>query len=360
VQEVLRLAVEVGDFERRRAATARAAEARRGSGEVPAGRLRSGAARTAHGVGLALGWHGAGFTGSGEVHLASVASVELTAEGRIRILVAATEMGQGTTTIFPMLVAGELGLPPDLIDVAPVDTAEVPDSGPTVASRTAMVVGGLCIAAARRLRAEVEARHDGRPFAEVCLEDAARHGPSRINQEFEPYPGVEFDNATYRGDAYPAFGWAACLASVDVDLDTGEVAVRDVIAVDDVGAVIHPVLCEGQVEGGTLQAVGYATLEEIKLDGGRYLNDRLATYIIPTAMDAPNLTTILVEAPFSGAPHGAKGVGELPMDVGAPAVVAAIHDALGIWVTELPATPERILAALDGAPGSRPGGAGRR
>jgi CO/xanthine dehydrogenase Mo-binding subunit len=125
------------------------------------------------------------------------------------------------------------------------------------------------------------------------------------------------------------------------------VAVRDVIAVDDVGKVIHPILCEGQVEGGTLQAVGYATIEEIKLDNGRYLNDRLATYLIPTALDAPTLTTILVEAPFSGAPHGAKGVGELPMDVGAPAVVAAIHDAVGAWVTELPATPERILAAME-------------
>jgi CO/xanthine dehydrogenase Mo-binding subunit len=295
-----------------------------------------------------MGWHGAGFTGSGEVHIGSVASVELTADGRIRVLIGSTEMGQGTTTIFPLMVSGELGLPADAVEMAPVDTALVPDSGPTVASRTAMVVGGLCITAARRLRSEVEARHDGRPFADVYAADAAAHGPTRVDQAFEPYPDIVFDDATYRGDAYPAFGWAACVASVDVDLDTGEVAVRDVVAVDDVGRVIHPILCEGQVEGGTLQAVGYATIEEIKLEDGRYLNDRLATYLIPTALDAPKLTTILVEAPFSGAPHGAKGVGELPMDVGAPAVVAAIHDAVGAWITELPATPERILAALEG------------
>jgi CO/xanthine dehydrogenase Mo-binding subunit len=350
-QEVLRRAVEAGEFERIRAVTAGAAAERRGSGEVPPGRLRSGAARTASGIGLALGWHGAGFTGSGEVHIGSVASVELTDDARIRVLIASTEMGQGTSTIFPMMVAGELGLAPDAVEMAPVDTAEVLDSGPTVASRTAMVVGGLCIAAARRLRAEVEGRHDGRPFAEVYREDAAGHGRTRIDQQFEPYPGVDFDDATYRGDAYPAFGWAACVAMVDVDLDTGEVAVTDVVAADDVGRVIHPILCEGQVEGGTLQAIGYATLEEIKVEDGRYLNDRLATYIIPTAIDAPSMTTILVEAPFSGAPHGAKGVGELPMDVGAPAVVAAIHDATGVWVTELPATPERILAALEAAAG---------
>ena len=125
---------------------------------------------------------------------------------------------------------------------------------------------------------------------------------------------------------------------------------RDVVAADDIGRVIHPILAEGQVEGGTLQAVGYATIEEIKLRDGRYLNDRLATYLIPTALDAPRITTILVEAPFALAPHGAKGVGELPMDVGAPAVVAAIHDATGVWVTELPATPERILAAMGVTP----------
>src|SRR4029079_9750902 len=157
---------------------------------------------------------------------------------------------------------------------------------------------------------------------------ATDHGTTRIDQQYEPYPGgTPFDDATYTGDAYPAFGWAACVAHVEVDLDTGEVHVLDVVAADDIGRVIHPVLAEGQVEGGTLQAVGYATIEEIKLRDGRYLNDRLATYIIPTSLDAPRISTILVEAPFHAAPHGAKGVGELPMDVGAPAVVAAIADA---------------------------------
>src|SRR5258705_13359449 len=164
-----------------------------------------------------------------------------------------------------------------------------------------------------------------------------------MDQQSEPYPHVHFDDETYRGDAYPAFGWAACRATVDVDLDTAEVPVRDVVAADDIGRVIHPVLAEGQVEGGTLQAIGYATIEEIKLHDGRYLNDRLATYIIPTALDAPRIHTILVEAPFAGAPHGAKGVGELPMDVGAPAVIAAIHHATGGWVNDLPARPEAIL-----------------
>jgi CO/xanthine dehydrogenase Mo-binding subunit len=334
-EEVLDRAAEAAEFERVRARTAAARIDRRRS-----------AARSAHGIGLALAWHGAGFTGSGEVHLASVASIELTADGRIVILTGSTEMGQGTKTILPQLVAEALGVPMDAVEFAPQDTALVPDSGPTVASRTAMVVGGLLIEACRRLRAVVEERSGGQ-FAETYRADARDRGATRIDEHFRPYPGVEFDDTTYRGDAYPAFGWASAVAEVDVDLDTGEVAVRSVVAADDVGRVIHRVLAEGQVEGGTLQAVGYATIEEIKLDDGRYLNDRLATYLIPTALDAPRISTILVEAPFSAAPHGAKGIGELPMDVGAPAVVAAIHDATGVWIHDLPASPERILEAMD-------------
>ena len=327
--DVLEAAAQASDFERGSAAS----RSDRGARDR----------RSAGGIGLALAWHGAGFTGSGEVKLASVASLELTDTGRIRILTASTEMGQGTKTIFPQLVADTLGVGYEDVEIAPQDTSIVPDSGPTVASRTAMVVGGLLITAAQKLRARVEA-HTGRTFAESYREA----GPIRIDERFVPYPGVAFDDKTYTGDAYPCFGWACAVATVEVDLDTGEVAVTDLVSADDVGHAIHPVMAEGQVEGGTLQAVGYATIEEIKLIDGRYLNDHLATYLIPTALDAPRIRSILVEKPYSGAPHGAKGVGELPMDVAAPAVVAAIHDATGVWIHDLPATPERILAALTG------------
>ncbi|CAN5453404.1 xanthine dehydrogenase family protein molybdopterin-binding subunit [soil metagenome] len=353
-EEVLERAAEASEFVRLRTRTQEARVRRAGSGHIPAGPLRTEPERLASGIGIALAWHGAGLTGSGETKIGSVASLELTADGRVVVLTAATEMGQGTKTIFPQLVGEALGIPDADVELAPQDTAHVPDSGPTVASRTAMVVGGLLILAARRLREQVEAATSG-SFADTYRDHARTSGTIRIDQRFEPYPGGEpFDDATYTGDAYPAFGWAACVARVDVDLDTGEVHVRDVVAADDVGRVIHPVLAEGQVEGGTLQAVGYATIEEIKLRDGRYLNDRLATYLIPTALDAPRISTILVEAPFSGAPHGVKGIGELPMDVGAPAVVAAIADAIGLWITDLPASPERILAALAGDPSVAP------
>ena len=341
--EVLEAAAQASEYEGVAAHTRKAREARKDD------------ARTARGIGLALAWHGAGFTGSGEVHLASVASLELTVEGAIRILTASTEMGQGTKTIFPQLVGEALGVDSDLVDIAPQDTSVVPDSGPTVASRTAMVVGGLLIKAAERLRAQVETATGG-SFAETYRSFAAEHGATRVDEQFTPYPGVTFDDATYQGDAYPCFGWASAVAEVAIDLDTGEVSVTDVVSADEIGRVIHQVLAEGQVEGGSLQAVGYATIEELKLIDGRYQNDRLATYLIPTAMDAPRITAILLEHPYSGVPHGAKGVGELPMDVVAPAIVAAIHDATGAWITDLPATSERILAALtNSAPPPPPG-----
>ena len=298
-----------------------------------------------HGRGVALGWHGAGFTGSGEAYLASVAGVEVTAAGTVRILTDSTEIGQGARTVLAQVVADELGIPYEAVDVAPQDTSIVPNSGPTVASRTTMVVGGLLAVAARRLRAEVEAR-TGSPFAASYADDARTHGPSRVDERFAGYPGIVWDAERYRGDAYPAFSWSAVVADVDVDLDTGEVAVRTVVQAVDAGRIVNPALAAGQVEGGTLQAVGYATIEEMKVADGRYVNDRLATYLIPTAVDAPRIVPVFVEHPFPDAPHGAKGLGELPHDAPAAAVVAAIHDATGAWIHEIPATAEKVLAAI--------------
>jgi CO/xanthine dehydrogenase Mo-binding subunit len=122
--------------------------------------------------------------------------------------------------------------------------------------------------------------------------------------------------------------------------------VRSVVHAVDAGRIVNRVFAQGQVEGGTLQGVGYATIEEVQVRDGAYRNDRLSTYLVPTALDAPRIETLLVERPFSGVPHGAKGLGELPMDIPAPAVIAAIHDATGAWIDDLPATPEKVLAAM--------------
>lgn len=155
-------------------------------------------------------------------------------------------------------------------------------------------------------------------------------------------PGLVWDDATYRGDAYPAYGWAVDIAEVEVDLDTFEVRVTKFLSAVDVGRAIQPQMVEGQIEGGSLQAIGFAHLEVVTTQGGRFLQDRMATCIIPTTLDTPPFEVVLVEMPFEHGPFGAKGVGELPMDGGAPAVASAIEDALGIHVERVPATAERL------------------
>jgi CO/xanthine dehydrogenase Mo-binding subunit len=286
------------------------------------------------GRGLSLVFHGSGFTGSGEKKLSGTVAVECVAEGTFEILTASTEIGQGTKTIFCQIAADALGVPIERVTVAPPDTSRVPDSGPTVASRTAMIVGGLIHEAATELRERLGC---GRPSH-----------PLRVEKTYVQPDAIHWDDQTYRGDAYPVYAWACTIADVAVDMDTGEVRVTDLTTAVDCGRAIHPVMAQGQIEGGVLQAVGWATIEEVKMRDGRYLNDRLATYLIPTALDAPRIKTILVENPYSRGPFGAKGIGELPMDGPAPAVIAAIHDATGVWLDEVPATPEKVLEALHG------------
>ena len=293
---------------------------------------RSNVPSVRRGRGLSLVYHGSGFTGSGEKKLGGKIAVEALPDGTFRILTASTEIGQGTKTIFSQLAADALGVGMDKVVVAPQDTSLVPDSGPTVASRTAMIVGGLIHEAALELRARLEKR----PKPTL---------PVRVDKSYVQPDTIHWDDQTYRGDAYPVYAWACTIVDVEVDMLTGEVRVTDLVSAVDCGKAIHPVMAEGQIEGGMLQAVGWATIEEIKMKDGGYQNDRLATYLIPTALDAPRIKTVLVENPYSGGPFGAKGIGELPMDGPAPAIIAAIHDATGVWLDEVPATPEKVLAA---------------
>src|SRR6185295_1152098 len=139
------------------------------------------------------------------------------------------------------------------------------------------------------------------------------------------------------------FSYACCVVEVEVDLDTGESTVLGLSTAHDIGKVIHPVLAAGQVEGGIAQGLGWALLEEVRWKDGRVWNHQLTNYIIPTSADAPPIDVEIVEIPYSRGPHGAKGVGELPMDTPAPAVVAAIAHATGVRVDEIPVLPERLL-----------------
>ncbi len=308
--------------------------------------------RKVRGIGVSVFFHGSGFTGSGEQKLKGTVAVDLLPGGRARVRSAATEIGQGTETVFRQIAAASLGLPVDGIDVSVPSTANVPDSGPTVASRTVMIVGSLVEKAAREIRDRVDGERSagGGSFAEAGDRLLAREGAVSTVATYAPPPGVRWDDATYSGDAYPVFGWACDVAEVEVDLDTFETRVVEFWSAVDVGRAIHPGMCRGQIEGGTLQAIGWALSEEVVTSGGQILNPRMTNYIVPTSLDAPPFTTILVEHPYAHGPGGgAKGLGELPMDGAAPAIASAVEHATGLVADALPLLPERLFELAQGA-----------
>jgi CO/xanthine dehydrogenase Mo-binding subunit len=322
------------------------------------------------GVGVSFFYHGAGFTGSGELNMRSGAAVELLSDGTAKIYTGTTEIGQGTRTIFCQIVADELGLPYDRVVMEEPDTSRVPDSGPTVASRTCMIIGGVlqhCASELKHRLAAAAAEAIGvslnsvkiehgeilcidapvMTFAEAVSTSIERYGPLRVFKRYDPPPGMRWDEHEYHGDAYAAYAFAADVAEVEVDVETLEINVLNLTSVADVGRAIHPILAEGQIEGGTLQGVGYAVMEEVVMRRGQMVNNRLTNYLIPTSVDAPEIKTILVESEYPYGPYGAKGIGELPMDGAAPAIASAIYQATGIVVTELPITPERLQQAVE-------------
>lgn len=302
------------------------------------------------GIGLAMVHHGAGFTGSGEAYLASRAAVSLTREGEIRVLAASTEIGQGTNTLFAQIVADALGVPYDWVVIEAPDTSRVPNSGPTVASRTCMIVGGLLKRAALRLKEAVIAaqgafpknRDDWRQAAQRLCDGQAE---KRFETQYQAPPQIHWDDKTYRGDAYGVYSYAAAVADIEIDKTTFEARVVKMTTAQDIGKAVNPLLAEGQIAGGTAQGVGYALYENVAMKDGAMANPQLTNYIIPTALDTPPMDISIVERPYSQGPFGAKGVGELPMDVPGPAIAAAVYHATGCFIAELPILPEKIMRA---------------
>lgn len=306
------------------------------------------------GLGAAAFHHGAGFTGSGEVTLASELDVAGLPDGRLEVRSANIEMGQGTLTIFTGIAAERLGLEPDDVVIAEADTGRVPDSGPTVASRTAMVVGRLVERACDGLRETLALSDEtrGEPVREAIRAWHANHPGEDLSARarYESPPGVAWDEETYLGDAYSAYGWAAYVAEVEVDLRTWATRVIDFVAVQEVGTVLHEVLARGQVQGGVVQGIGWALMEECVWDEGAMTNASMTNYIIPTSDDVPPIRVAFEETPWAHGARGAKGLGELPIDGPAPAVVNAVADATGADPREIPLTPERLMSLLGRVP----------
>jgi CO/xanthine dehydrogenase Mo-binding subunit len=326
--------------------------------------------RVWRGVGLSLFLHGGGFTGSGEERIAGRVRLTADEEANVEIFVSSTEMGQGASTVLCQIVAQALALPLGKVRHVPPETGLVPDSGPTVASRTVFVVGRVLLDACRTMLRRLEAAakewfdtagrevysKDGYFFAgEERFGDMATllsryvresGGPLVSEATYTPPEGFSWNEEAFSGDAYKAYSWGADVACVDVDATTLEIRPRKVTTVLEIGRAVNPVLAAGQAEGGTLQALGYAYLEDMGYGGGRFRNDRMATCLIPTAVDAPEFSVRFEELPTRHGPFGAKGLGELPMDGGAPALLAALEDALGVFCDEIPLSPAKLLERL--------------
>jgi len=313
-------------------------------------RTRASALPVKKGIGFASFMHGAGFTGSGEVFLQSVVGAEATSEGRVKILAASTEIGQGTNTIFAQIAAEALGLDYDLFEVIQPDTANVPNSGPTVASRTCMIVGKLVESAVLGLKQTLvgsgclKDQFTQAEFQKACGEYIARHGPLKNFSQYQPPPNVHWDDEKYEGEAYGAFAWAVYVAEITYDPLTYEAHVEDFVAVQEVGRVINPVLAAGQIEGGVAQAIGMTLYENVVWQNGRMANGQMTNYIMPTAADVPPIRVYFAENPYAFGPGGAKGIGELPMDGPAPAIINAIENATGISFNQIPLMPENVMA----------------
>ena len=308
-----------------------------------------GGAPIKRGRGVCFYFHGAGFTGSGEQRLAGRAAIAVTTDGTIEVRSSSTDIGQGAITMFSQIAATALGIDVAHVHVVDPNTQLVPDSGPTVASRTCMVVGGLVDTGSRAIRKQLEAwaaEHGmaGKSLVEIAKARGAE-GELVETVQYHPPPGIQWDDATYSGSAYPVYGWAACLVDVTVDLDSYEVTIDRCVQAIDVGKAINPSIVKGQIEGGTLQALGWAVLENIVYKDGRVANANMTNCIVPTFADAPELETILIECPYPFGPSGAKGVGEIPMDGPAAAVANAVQNALGMPFDSLPISPEVVRAA---------------
>jgi CO/xanthine dehydrogenase Mo-binding subunit len=305
------------------------------------------------GIGFAAFLHGAGFTGSGEEYLASEAALEATREGCVRVLAGSTEMGQGTNTIFAQIAAETLGLDCDQIEIIQPDTALVPNSGPTVASRTTMIVGKLVESAARAVQRSLfdggflKPGYNGNDFAAACRQHIDKFGALQSLSKYEHPHDLHWDDDRYQGDAYGAYAWAIYVADVSVDTRTAEVRVEDFVAVQEVGKVINPILAAGQIEGGVAQGIGFALYENVVWQEGRMVNGQMSNYIMPTSMDVPSIRVFFEEIPYARGPAGAKGIGELPLDGTAPAIANAIANATGADVTRIPIMPETLLEMLE-------------
>lgn len=280
------------------------------------------------GSGFAIGMKATGY-GFGFPE-GSTAKIELHGGAKIeqaKLYTGAVDVGQGAHTVLVQIAAHELGIQPRLVELIPSDTLLSQDAGAAAASRLTYFAGNAVKLAAEKALADWQ--DESRPaIGEARWESPATTAP-------DPETGACLDNVSY--------SFAAQAVLLNVNMETGKVAVDRVIAAQDVGKAINPIKIEGQIEGAVVQALGWTLIEKFITEDGHALTDNLSTYLIPTAVDIPaHVETILIERPDPLGPHGVRGVGEIPFIPLAPAVIAAIKHATGIWFNQIPLTPEDV------------------
>jgi CO/xanthine dehydrogenase Mo-binding subunit len=313
---------------------------------------------TRRGVGVAGMWYGCGNT---SLPNPSTVRVGLKPDGRIALHQGAVDIGQGSNTIVTQICADAMNVPIERFDLVSADTAVTPDCGKTSASRQTFVTGKAAAMAGAKLRQEVLLMANASPEAEIHFEDGrvtVRDGEARRTLVLSESPldqhgyvimaEATFDPPTSpldkngQGVPYAVFGFGAHMAEIEVDTELGTVRVLKITAAHDVGRAINPTLIEGQIEGGAAQGLGHALMEEFFPGKGENLHD----YLIPSAGDIPPVESILIEDPSPIGPFGAKGIGEQAVIPTAPAILNAIHDAIGVRIRRVPATPDRVRAAI--------------
>ncbi len=283
------------------------------------------------GIGMSWFLHGCGFTGSGEsTHINALVELEKYENNKVEILIAAVDMGQGVKTTMRKLVANILDIPIEDVIYHHPDTNRVPDSGPTVASRTMMIVGGLVARAAKQLK-----------------DNWKTNTHQKVHERYQQPSYIKWDEKTFQGDAYPAYSWGINIIEVEVDKVTYEVTLKEGWSVYDVGKAIDEQIILGQADGGQLQGLGYGYLEKMTHKDGKIQHKNVTDYIIPTSVDTPLLHTYIMDNPYPLGPYGAKGAGELTLVGGAPAVALAIENAINKPITKIPVTPEYIMELIN-------------
>ncbi len=320
------------------------------------------------GRGIGLSFYGTGY-GNGFPDV-SKAKVKLLKDGKVGIYVGGTEVGQGAKTVLSQIGSETLKLPLEKIILITEDTSLMPDSGTAAASRQTYNTGNAIKVACKNFKDKLKevAKDELKlnaihgltvekgeiyleffPQKRISFKELSKiYGDDNIEAEGEFIAQtVEIDPETGQGAPYWPYTFNACGVELEVDTITGLVEIERAVFAQDVGRAINPQLVEGQMDGGFAMALGYVLFEDLKLEKGKIYNNKFSKYLIPTAMDMIQVENIIVEEPESTAPFGAKGIGEPVMIPVGPAILNAIYDAIGVRITELPITPERLIKAIE-------------